>query len=77
MFRVDSRIAGDILGISPETHMLLVVFEVVHRNTEDPGGEGALPLEGGEVGHYHRRGHPRHLSRNLSPAAFQNAEKDG
>jgi hypothetical protein len=25
---------------------------VVHRNAEYPGGESALPFEGGEMGHY-------------------------
>ena len=32
-------------------HMLFIVLEVVHRDTEYPGGEGALPLKRGQVGH--------------------------
>ena len=58
MFKVDSRIAGDILGITPEAyrqrlsrirgrmaeHMLLVVFQMVCRNAEYPGGKGAFPF---------------------------------
>ena len=32
-------------------HMLLIVFQVVGRNAEHPGGERALPLERRQVGH--------------------------
>ena len=32
-------------------HVLLIVFEMVHRNAEYPGCEAALPFEGREVGH--------------------------
>ena len=36
--------------ITNEELLLFVIFQMVQRNAEHPGGKGTLPLEGGQMG---------------------------